>query len=103
MAGWFVGGAQIGGGEQPTSTGDGELNAGVCRGGAGFVPYDMRLVADHDVVARPGQDLEADLVRHRAARHKEGSLLAEQFGDPLLQAGYRPGPSRPGPARWPRT
>jgi hypothetical protein len=70
MAGRLVGGAEIGGGEQPTSAGDGELNARVCRGGAGFMPNDVRFLPDDDVVARPGQDLEADLVRHRAARHK---------------------------------
>jgi hypothetical protein len=46
----------------------------------------MRFLSDDDVVARLGQDLEADLVRHRAARHKEGRLLAEQFGDPVLQS-----------------
>src|SRR5262249_7562972 len=64
---------------------DGELNAGVRRGGAGFVPDDMRFVADDDLVTRLRQDFETDLVRHRAARHEQRGLFAEQFGDPLLQ------------------
>jgi hypothetical protein len=58
-------------------------------GGAGFVPDDMRLVAHDDVVARPGQQLEAGLVRHGAARQEEGGLLAQEIGDPLLQPAHR--------------
>ena len=45
----------------------------------------MRLVADDDFIAGTGQHLEGDLVCHRAARHEQGRLLAEQLGDLLLQ------------------
>ena len=81
----FVGGAQIGRGEHSAAADDGELHSGICRPGARFVPNDVRFVAEHDLVARPGQDFEADLVRHRAARHEKGSLLPEQLGDFFLQ------------------
>ncbi len=86
MAGRLVGGAQIGGSKQPAAPDHRELDPGIRRSRARFVPDDMRLVADHDLVTGAGQDLEADLVGHRAARHKQSRLLAQQFGDPLLQA-----------------
>src|SRR5216683_3034647 len=36
-------------------------------------------------VAGPGQEFERDLVGHRAARHEQRSLFAEQRGNALLQ------------------
>ena len=77
--------AQLGGGEQPAMTDDCKLNPRIRRAGARFVPHHMSLVADDHLIARPGQELEPDLVGHRAARDKECRLLAEQFGDALLQ------------------
>src|SRR6266851_3860438 len=86
MARRLVGGAEILGGEKAAAADDAELHAGIGRCRTGFVPHDMRLVADDDFIARPGQHLEADLVRHGAARHEQRRFLAEQRGDALLQA-----------------
>ena len=75
----------IGGGEQPPRPTAVNCTPEFAAAAPGFVPDDVRFVADDHLVAGPGQDLEGDLVRHRAARHEERRLLAEQFGDPLLQ------------------
>ena len=66
-----------------------ELHAGIGAAGAGFVPDHVGFVAEHDVVAGPGHDLERDLVGHRAARNEDRRLLAEQVGDPFLQQVHR--------------
>ena len=81
----LVGGAEIGRGKQTALADGGKLYAGIRRRGARLVPDDMGFLADHDVIPRTGQQLQADLVGHRAARHEESSFLAEQFGDALLQ------------------
>jgi len=44
------------------------------------------FVAEDHLVARPGQDLEADLVCHRPARHEQCGLFVERFGDTFLQS-----------------
>ena len=75
---------QIGSGEQPAAADDGELHPRICGPGARFVPDDVGLVTKDYFIARPGQDLEADLVRHRAARYKEGGLHSERFGNAFL-------------------
>ena len=62
-----------------------ELHAGIGRAGTGFVPDHMGVFAEDHLVARPCQQLQRDLVRHRAARHEQRRLLAQQFGDPILQ------------------
>ena len=77
--------AQIGGGEEPALADRQELHPGIGRTRTRFVPDDVRLVAEDDLVAGPRQDLQRDLVGHCAARHKECGFLAEQFGDALLQ------------------
>ena len=82
-------GAQIRRGEQPAASDHGELHAGIRRRGPELVPDDVRLVAHHHIVAGTGQQLEADLVRHRAAGHEERRLLAEQRGDAFLQRAHR--------------
>ena len=63
----------------------GELHAGVGGRRAGLVPDGVALAADDDVVARPGQHAQRNLVRHRAAGQPERRLLAEQARDALLQ------------------
>jgi hypothetical protein len=45
----------------------------------------MRVLADDHIVAGSGQQLQGQLVRHRAARHEKRGLLATERGDPLLQ------------------
>ncbi len=86
MARRLVGGLEVGGGEEPALPDHRELHAGIGGGRAGFVPDDMRLVADHDLVARTRQQLEGDLVRHRAAGYEERRLLSQLRSDALLQA-----------------
>src|SRR5262249_39124437 len=80
-------------------------------GAARLVIIDVAVdVADEFVAGlRPGTD--AGLVGHGAGRHEQGGLLAEQRGDPLLQAVYgrvlaegvradlRGGPGRPAARR----
>src|ERR1700756_6002665 len=85
MTARFIGIAQVACGEEPAPPDDSELYAGICGGGTRFVPDDMRFLADNDVIAGPCEDLEADLICHRAARHKKCRLFAEQFGDAFLQ------------------
>ncbi len=76
-------------GEEPSPPDRGELHAGIGAAGAGFVPDHVGFVAEHDIVARPRQDLQRDLVGHRAARHEDRGLLAEQIRDPFLQQVHR--------------
>ena len=71
--------------KMPAGADGGELHPGIGRRGAGFVPHHVRVLADDHIVAGPGQQLDGDLVGHRAARHEQRRFLAEQRGDPLLQ------------------
>ena len=48
---------------------------------AGLVPHHVGFAADDHLVAGPGEHLERDLVRHRAAGDEQRRLLAEQRGD----------------------
>ena len=50
-----------------------------------LVPDHVRFVAEHDIVAGPRQDLERDLIGHRAARNEDRGLLAEQCRHAFLQ------------------
>ncbi len=85
VPGWLAGGPKVVGREQSAGARDRELHARVGGGGAGLMPDDVRFIADDDVVAGSCEQLQADLVRHRAARDEQRCLLAEQLGDALLQ------------------
>ena len=41
--------------KNPAFACDRELDPGIGGGGAGFMPNDMRLLADHDIIARARQ------------------------------------------------
>ena len=52
---------------------------------AGVVQVALRMERDH-AASRPfGVDAQRDLLRHRAGRHPDRRLLAEQLGDAALQ------------------
>ena len=76
---------EFGGAEDAAGADLGELHAGVGGRPAGFVPDGVAFAADDDVVARPGQHAQRNLVGHRAAGQPERRLLAEQGRDALLQ------------------
>ena len=80
------GGAKILGGEQTSLPGHRELHAGIGARRAGLVPGDMGFGADDHLVAGAGEELQGDLIGHRAGGDEQRRLLAEQFGDAGLQA-----------------
>ena len=53
---------------------------------ARLVHEDVRALLAEDLLAGLGEDLDADLVAHRARRHEERRLAAEERGYALLQA-----------------
>ena len=61
------------------------LHAGERGERAGLVAPAVRAVADDHLVAGLGMGAQRDLVRHRAARHEQRGLEAEQLGDALLE------------------
>ena len=85
VAGRLEGGADVVGGEQAALADVGELDTGIGRRRAGFMPGDVRLLPDDDVVAGLAQQPQADLVGHGSAGREQRGFLAEQLGDPLLQ------------------
>ena len=76
------------GGEQPAAADLGELHAGVRRARRPSRAR-RRGLSRPTMTSSPGRvrSLQRELVGHRAARHEERRLLAEQRGDPLLQRG----------------
>ena len=56
---------------------------------AGLVAPAVRVLADDDLVAGPRVRAQRDLVRHRAGRHEQRGLGAEQRGDALLEPAHR--------------
>src|SRR4029453_6068981 len=63
-----------------------ELHARVGIASPGLVPDRVALATDDDVVSRPSQHTQRDLVRHRAAREPERGFLAKEGRDPFLEA-----------------
>ena len=59
--------------------------AGVDRGAAPLVDQDVRPLLGDDLAARPTQNAQRGLVRHRRRRHEERRLVPEQVGHPALQ------------------
>ena len=53
-------------GEEASHADLGELHAGIRRRPSGLVPHRVRLTTDNDMIARPRQHAQRNLVRHRA-------------------------------------
>jgi hypothetical protein len=70
------------------------LDAAVLGGAAVLVGDDVRVGVADQLLGRRDDQAQADLVAHRAARHEDRRLVAEQAGDLLLQGVDRRGPRR---------
>jgi len=57
---------------------DGE-KAGVRRRAAELRQHDVRVALDEERVARPAEDVQRDLIRHRRRREKDRLLVAEEL------------------------
>ena len=71
--------------EEPARAGDRELHAGERGAGAALVEDDVRALADDHLVAGARVQRDGELVAHRAGRHEERRLLADERGDLLLE------------------
>lgn len=81
-------GEELLGGEEAPGPDLCELDSRVSRR-AGLVPDRVALAAYDDVVARPGQHPEGDLVCHRPGRQPQRRLLSQERRGPPLEEVYR--------------
>ena len=82
------GGLERFGGEESSLADFGQLDARVGRGPTGFVPRQVALPHDDDVVTGPSERPQSDLVGHRSAGQPQRAFLAEERRDAFLQCVY---------------
>ena len=87
IAGSFTSGPHVLGAEEAAAARDPlDHEARVERRPADLVADDVRELLGDDLLARLGEELERDLVRHRRGGQEDGRLVAEQRGGALLEA-----------------